>query len=81
METPYQSVLATLSLDADFTLLFTRTGSRQEPIRVARTPVRHLLGARHWVVKLMWDAETMTVQVHDQDSPSEESVKDEPLPS
>lgn len=75
METPYENVLATLSMDADHTLFFTRTGSRDEPMRVARTNVSDLIGVEHWVVTLTWNTDIMAVSVRDQDIPRP------PLPS
>lgn len=68
METPYERVLVALTLEADNTLTFVRTGSRDEGSRVARTKVHDLLPARHWVVTLTWNAEEMTVDARDQDA-------------
>ena len=63
LETPYQEVLATLSLDARGVLHFTRTGSRREGVRVARCDVMSVLDATRWVVSLSWDDERISVDV------------------
>ena len=64
LETPYEEVLATLSLDARGVLHFTRTGSRREGVRDARCDVSSLLDATPWVVSLRWDDERIAVNVH-----------------
>ena len=70
METPYGSVLVTLSMNADYTLFFTRTGSRAEPMRVARTNAADVIGAGHWLVTLTWNTDAMSIQVQqEQESP------------
>ena len=68
METPYGQVLVALNLQADNTLGYVRTGSRQEGTRVASTNVQALLRARHWVVTLTWNTQRMTLEVRDQDA-------------
>lgn len=66
METPYESVLAALTLDPGFELRFVRTGSRAEGARVAMVDVSALRDARHWDITLRWDAERIEVSVRDQ---------------
>jgi hypothetical protein len=57
METPYEDVLAALTLDTKVNLRFVRTGSRAEGARVALVNVAPLLGAsRHGDIGLRWDA-------------------------
>lgn len=72
LETPYEEVLATLSLDARGVLHFTRTGSRREGVRVARCDVSSWLDASRWLVSLTWDGDRITVDVrrgsHDADA-------------
>jgi hypothetical protein len=67
METPYERVLAALVLDTKLNLRFVRTGSREEGARVVMTRVDHLMDARHWVVTLWWDPDSMRVSVREQD--------------
>lgn len=67
LETPYDEVLATLSLDARGVLRFTRTGSRREGVRVASCDVNSVLDAARWVVSLSWDDERIAVGVHGED--------------
>ena len=71
LETPYEELLATLSLDARGALHFTRTGSRREGVRVASCDVRSLLDATRWVVSLAWDDEQITVDVRRDADPAE----------
>ncbi len=57
METPYEDVLAALTLDTKVNLRFVRTGSRAEGAWVALVNVAPLLGAsRHGDIGLRWDA-------------------------
>ena len=69
MQTPYEEVLAALVLDTKWSLRFIRTGSRAEGARVARVNVEPLLEAKHWDIRLAWDANGLTVSVRDQDDP------------
>lgn len=70
METPYEEVLAALTLDTKLNLRFVRTGSRAEGARVALVNVAPLIGAgRHWDIALEWDADHLTVTVRDQHRP------------
>lgn len=71
LETPYEDVLATLSLDGRGTLRFTRTGSSREGARVARCDVSSLLEATRWFVSLRWDDEQMTVDVRRDADPAD----------
>jgi len=57
-------------LGVDDTLSYVRTGARDEGARVARTNVRELLGARHWVVTLTWNAQEIAIDARDQDADS-----------
>jgi hypothetical protein len=67
METPYQQVLAALTLDTKLNLRFVRTGSRAEGARVALVNVAPLLaGSRHWNIDMTWDADRLRVVVRDQ---------------
>ena len=69
METPYQEVLAALTLDTKGNLRFVRTGSRAEGARVALVNVAPLIApGRHWDIALAWDADELTVSVRDQDA-------------
>jgi hypothetical protein len=70
METPYEAVLAALTLDTDLNLRFTRTGSRTEGARTALVNVSQLVGGgRHWDIELTWSADELTVAVRDQRDP------------
>ena len=71
LETPYQEVLATLSLDARGILLFTRTGSRREGARVASCDVSAMLGTSRWLVSLTWDNERMAVEARPEGGPAD----------
>jgi hypothetical protein len=67
METPYETVLAALTLDTKLNLRFVRTGNRSEGARVALVNVAPLLAAgRHWNIELAWDADRLRVAVCDQ---------------
>jgi hypothetical protein len=67
MITPYEEVLASLTLDTKLNLRFVRTGSRAEGARVALVNVNQLIGKeRHWDVALSWDAERLEVTVRPQ---------------
>jgi hypothetical protein len=67
METPYERVLAALTLDTKGNLRFIRTGSRDEGARVALVNVAPLLAAGcHWHVDMTWDAQQLSVAVRDQ---------------
>jgi hypothetical protein len=67
MATPYEAVLAALTLDTKLNLRFVRTGNRAEGARVAYVNVAALIGAgRHWDISLAWDPEEMTIEVRDQ---------------
>jgi hypothetical protein len=70
METPYEDVLAALTLDTKHNLRFVRTGSRAEGARVALVNVSPLVveGA-HWDIRLSWDADRMRVAVREQHAP------------
>jgi hypothetical protein len=69
METPYEQVLAALTLDTKLNLRFVRTGSRSEGARVALVNVAPLLGAgRHWDIAMTWDPDRLRVAVRDQHS-------------
>jgi hypothetical protein len=71
METPYESVLAALTLDTKCNLRFVRTGSRGEGARVALVNVAPLLAARcHWHIDMTWDDDQLRVEVRDQNSRS-----------
>ena len=70
METPYEDVLAALTLDTKLNLRFVRTGSRAECARVALVNVAPLIGAgRHWDIALDWSPERLSVAVRDQHDP------------
>jgi len=67
METPYEQVLAALTLDTKHNLRFVRTGNRAEGARIALVNVAPLLAAgRHWIIDLTWDADELRLAVHDQ---------------
>lgn len=68
MQTPYETVLAALTLDTKLNLRFVRTGSAAEGARVALVNVATLVdsGARHWDIALSWDAEELALEVRDQ---------------
>jgi hypothetical protein len=66
METPYEDVLAAITLGPTFKLRFVRTGSRTEGARVAVVDVSALRDARHWDITMRWDAERIEVAVRDQ---------------
>jgi hypothetical protein len=71
METPYERVLAALTLDAKLNLRFVRTGSRDEGARVALVNIAPLLVAGcHWHIDLSWDDQRLRVAVRDQHAPS-----------
>ena len=71
MQTPYEDVLAALTLDTKCNLRFVRTGSRAEGARVALVNVEDLVAAgAHWDIALEWDAEHLSVTVRDKDAPS-----------
>lgn len=67
MQTPYETVLAALTLDTKLNLRFVRTGSAAEGGRVALVNVGTLLdcGARHWDIALSWDPVELAVAVRD----------------
>jgi hypothetical protein len=70
METPYERVLAALTLDTKRNLRFVRTGSRDEGARVALVDIAPLLVAgRHWQIDLTWDDQQLRVAVRDQHAP------------
>ena len=67
METPYEAVLAALTLDTKLNLRFVRTGNRAEGARVALVNVAPLLAAGcHWNIELAWDADQLRVAVCEQ---------------
>lgn len=67
METPYETVLAALTLDTKLNLRFVRTGNRAEGARVALVNVAPLLAAgRHWNIDLAWDPDQLHVAVCEQ---------------
>jgi hypothetical protein len=67
MATPYEDVLAALTLDTKLNLRFVRTGSRAEGARVALVNVAALVGGgRHWDIALSWDAAGLSVSVREQ---------------
>jgi hypothetical protein len=67
METPYETVLAALTLDTKLNLRFIRTGNRAEGARVALVHVAPLLAPRcHWNIELAWDSDRMRVAVCEQ---------------
>ena len=67
METPYERVLASLTLDTRCNLCFVRTGSRDEGARVALVNIAPLLVAGcHWHIELIWDDQQLRVAVRDQ---------------
>lgn len=67
METPYEDVLAALTLDTKHNLRFVRTGRRTEGARVALVNVAPLVVAGlHWDIALSWEPERMRVAVRDQ---------------
>jgi hypothetical protein len=71
METPYETVLAALTLDTKLNLRFVRTGNRAEGARVALVNVAPLLAAgRHWNIEMAWDADQLRVAVRDQHAPT-----------
>jgi hypothetical protein len=71
METPYEQVLAALTLDTKRNLRFVRTGSRSEGARVALVNVASLLAAGcHWDIELTWDDDQLRVAVRDQHAPA-----------
>ena len=67
MTTPYETVLAAVTLDTKQTLRFIRTGNPAEGARVARCPVPDELLAphAHWDIALAWDADSLSVAVRD----------------
>jgi hypothetical protein len=72
METPYERVLAALTLDTKCNLCFVRTGNRAEGARVALVNVARLLAAgRHWHIELTWDENGLSVAVRDQHARSD----------
>ena len=68
MRTPYEQVLAAITLDTKLNVRFVRTGSAAEGARVALVNVGTLMdsGARHWAITLTWDAHELAVEVRDQ---------------
>jgi hypothetical protein len=67
METPYEHVLAALTLDTKLNLRFIRTGSGAEGARVALVNLAPLLAAgRHWNIDMTWDAHHLRVVVREQ---------------
>jgi hypothetical protein len=67
METPYERVLAALTLDSKGNLRFIRTGSRDEGARVALVNIAPLLVAGcHWQIDLTWDDQQLRVAVREQ---------------
>jgi hypothetical protein len=67
MITPYEEVLASLTLDTKLNLRFVRTGSRAEGARVALVNVNQLIDKeRHWDVTLAWNANGLRVTVRPQ---------------
>jgi len=67
MQTPYEDVLASLTLDTKLNLRFVRTGSRTEGARVALVNVSSLVGhERHWDVTLSWGSERLRIAVRTQ---------------
>ena len=67
METPYESVLAALTLDTKRNLRFVRTGKRADGARVALVNVAPLLApGRHWDIELTWDSDQMRLAVREQ---------------
>ena len=67
METPYETVLAALTLDTKLNLRFIRTGNRAEGARVALVNVAPLLAPRcHWDIELAWDSDRMRVAICEQ---------------
>ena len=71
METPYEQVLAALTLDTKCNLRFARTGNRAEGARIALVNVAPLLAAgRHWHIDLTWDDGQLRVAVRDQHAPA-----------
>ena len=76
METPYEDVLAALTLDTKRNLRFVRTGSRDEGARVALVNVAPLVVAGlHWHIGLSWDPDRMCVVVRDQHAPVAHSLE------
>ncbi|MFP5362579.1 MAG: hypothetical protein ACLGI5_07595 [Thermoleophilia bacterium] len=67
MQTPYESVLAAITLDTKLNLRFVRTGSAAEGARVALVNVATLIdaGVRHWDITLSWDPHELAVAVGD----------------
>jgi hypothetical protein len=71
METPYEQVLAALTLDTKLNLRFVRTGSAAEGARVALVNVEPLVAAgSHWRIELTWDEDQLRVAIRDQHEPS-----------
>ena len=71
METPYERVLAALTLDTRHNLRFVRTGDRAEGARVALVNVAPLLAARrHWDIEMTWDDDHLRVAVRDRHAPA-----------
>ena len=70
MQTPYEEVLAALTLDTKGNLRFVRTGSRAEGARVALVNVEDLISPHaHWDIALEWGADHLAVTVRDMDAP------------
>jgi hypothetical protein len=70
MRTPYEDVLAALTLDTKGNLRFVRTGSRAEGARVALVNVADLIAPHaHWDIALEWDEEHLALTVRDKDAP------------
>jgi hypothetical protein len=67
METPYEAVLAALTLDTKLNLRFVRTGNRAEGARVALVNVAPLVApGRHLNIELTWDPDHLRVAVCEQ---------------
>jgi hypothetical protein len=76
METPYEDVLAALTLDTKHNLRFVRTGSRAEGARVALVNVSPLVvPGLHWDISLSWDPDRMRVAVRDQQAPGSRTLE------
>ena len=68
MQTPYEIVLAALTLDTKLNLRFVRTGNAAEGARVALVDVGGLVaaGVRHWDIALSWGRDGLAIEVRDQ---------------
>jgi hypothetical protein len=65
METPPTPVLASLSLDREGVLTFTRTGSRAEGARVAHADIADIVQSKIWLVHLSWGPHAIAVRAQD----------------